>query len=176
MRAEREASAEKLALARTVGELEVALRETSTAATEAHEQARSARAEAAAGAGGALEQLEGSLVRMAEMLRRKDAELGSVRRIVAAECAERQRLLDRLEQLEPASGSAAPASMRAVAPGPASTGAAAAAPHDDLDANEAAWSNGLALARGSGARHGALAGGQAVGAALHAVRRVSRVI
>jgi len=61
----------------------------------------------------AVEGMEAALGRMADILKRRDAELDAIKRTVNAECAERVRLLGLLQQLQPANGDLPPASADA---------------------------------------------------------------
>ena len=74
---------------------------------ELEQQARAvARQGEEDGASAAVEHMEASLIRMSDILRRKDTETESLKRTVNAECSERVRLLALVQQLQ---GSGAPA-------------------------------------------------------------------
>ena len=77
----------------------------------------------------AVEGMEAALVRMADILRKRDAELLELKQTVSAECDERGRLLARVHQLQQAQAgapaSAPPAKAALVEPEPASWQAAA---------------------------------------------------
>lgn len=143
-------------------------------------------------AGGALEQLEASLIRMSDILRRKEAELALLQRTVHSECAERLRLLELLASLGvPASAGAPPiaapggGAVRAASGAhptlaralPAAPNAApAGAPSDIYADGAAAWSGGLALARAGQGHGGAQTGGRRGSAAVAAQQQARRAL